>query len=69
MNKIILQFGLLVFCISVIFFSQRGLALQDILLKSFMVFILLTTLLSVLAIIFMKSINKVAVQKHKETQN
>ncbi|NCS90395.1 MAG: hypothetical protein AUK34_05420 [Ignavibacteria bacterium CG2_30_36_16] len=70
MNKIILQFGLLVFFLAVIFFSQRGIPLQDILLKSFLIFIVLTVMLSIAAIVFMKSINKSSLDKSKElTEN
>ncbi len=66
MNKIILQFGLLVFFLAVIFFSQRGIPFQDILIKSFMIFIVLTIMLSIAAIVFMKSINKTTLAKNKE---
>lgn len=66
MNKIILQFGLLVFFLAVIFFSQRGIPFQDILIKSFMIFIVLTIMLSIAAIMFMKSINKSSIEKNKE---
>ncbi|MBZ0199482.1 MAG: hypothetical protein K8H86_06415 [Ignavibacteriaceae bacterium] len=70
MNKIILQFGLLVFFLAVIFFSQRGIPFQDILLKSFMIFIVLTTMLSIAAIVFMKSVNKTSLSKNKDlTEN
>ena len=58
MNKVLIQFGLLIFCFSLIFFSQRGMPLQDVVLKSFIVFIALTIVLSVVTIFVFKIINK-----------
>jgi hypothetical protein len=58
MNKILLQFGLLIFCFSLIFFSQRGMPLQDVVIKSFIVFISLTIILSVVVLFVFKMINK-----------
>ncbi len=63
MNKIILQTGLLVFFFSIIYFTQRGLALEKILLNSFVVFIILTSMLSILAIGIIKAINKNSLNK------
>lgn len=67
MNKIILHTGFLIFFISVIFFSQKGMALEDILIRSLVVFVVATIMLSVLAIVFVKSINKTALAKGKST--
>jgi len=58
MNKILIQFGLLIFCFSLIFFSQRGMPLQDVVMKSFIVFISLTIALSVVVLFVQKMINK-----------
>jgi hypothetical protein len=58
MNKVLIQFGLLIFCFSLIFFSQRGMPLQDVLMKSFIVFISLTIVLSVVTLFVFKMINK-----------
>ncbi len=58
MNKIILNFGLLVFFFSIIFFTQKGLPIEKVLLNSFAIFILLTTMLSLIVIGIIKSINK-----------
>ena len=58
MNKILIQFGLLIFCFSLIFFSQRGMPLQDVVMKSFIVFISLTIALSVVVLFVLKMINK-----------
>jgi hypothetical protein len=58
MNKVLIQFGLLIFCFSLIFFSQRGMPLQDVVIKSFIVFISLTIVLSVVTISVLKMLNK-----------
>ncbi len=66
MNKIILQVGFLFFFLSMIFFSQRGFSPEDILIRSFTVFIFLTVLLSLLAIYVIKSINRLPERKSKD---
>jgi len=58
MNKILIQFGLLVFCFALIFFSQRGMPLQDVVLKSFIVFVAFTIVLSVVVLFVLKIVNK-----------
>ncbi len=58
MNKVILQFGLLIFCFALIFFSQRGMPLFDVVLKSFVVFVTLTIVLGVVVLSILKMINK-----------
>jgi len=58
MNKIVLQFGLLFFFFSIIYFTQRGMEFDKILLNSFLVFIILTTMLSIIVIGLIKAINK-----------
>lgn len=65
MNKIVLNIGLLIFFLSVIFFSQRGMELSEILLKSFIIFIVLTILLNIIALIVIRTINKVSSEKTK----
>lgn len=55
MNKIVLNIGLLVFCFSIIFFSQRQLPLTEILLNSLIIFIVTTVVLSIGAFILLKS--------------
>ncbi|MGE5497757.1 MAG: hypothetical protein ACM3Q2_06800 [Syntrophothermus sp.] len=55
----------MIFFISVIFFSQKGMALEDILIRSLVVFVVATIMLSVLALVFVKSINKTAMAKGK----
>lgn len=63
MNKIILQAGLLVFFFSVIYFVQKGIAIESVLLNSFVIFIMLTVLLSIIVIGLIKSINKNSIDK------
>ncbi|MDA3861791.1 MAG: hypothetical protein PF445_11265 [Melioribacteraceae bacterium] len=58
MNKIVMNVGMLFFFLSVIFFSQMNLSLIDILVRSFAVFIFLTSMLGILALVFIRSINK-----------
>ena len=65
MNKIVLYFGLLVFFISIIIFSQQDLQIVDVLLRSVSVFIVVTIMLSILAIAFLKAINKASMEKEK----
>lgn len=65
MNKIVLYFGLLVFCISIVIFSQQGLQIFDVLIRSFAVFVVVTIMLSILAIAFLKAINKASMEKDK----
>lgn len=63
MNKIVLQFGLLVFFFSVIFFTQRGLVIEKVLLNSFAIFILVTTMFSLIVIGLIKAINNNSLSK------
>ncbi len=65
MNKIVLQFGLLVFFLSMFFFSQEGMDPLHTMFRSFVVFAVVTSMGSVLAIIFIRSINKSA-RKHDQ---
>lgn len=66
MNKIVLQFGLLVFFFSIMFFTQKGLPIEKVLLNSFAIFILLTTMLSLILIGLIKAINKNSIDKLEE---
>ncbi len=65
MNKIILHIGLLIFCISIIIFSQQGMIVEDVLLKSFIIFFVATLMLTILALSLIRAINKTSVEKHK----
>ena len=66
MNKIVMNVGMLFFFLSIIFFSQMNLSLADVLIRSFAIFLFLTSMLSVLAIVFIRSINKKSYNKGNE---
>lgn len=66
MNKIITNIGMIFFFLSIIYFAQRDFPLQDILLKSIAVYIFLTFMFGVVAMIFVKSVNKAVQKKSKE---
>ena len=69
MNKIIIQIGLLTFCMSVIFFSRNSIPIYDILLKSFAVFIIITIMGHIIAILFIQSVKKLSEDKEEEYFN
>ncbi len=70
MNKIIYIIGLLLFSLSIIFFVQRGMTLIDVLIRSLIVFILSSILISAVALIFIKAINQNKFQNgNKSSQN
>ncbi len=58
MSKIIFNFGLLIFFISIVIFAQKGMMVQDVIIKSTIVFLVVTILFSVLTLTFIKAINK-----------
>ncbi len=66
MNKIILNVGLLIFFLSLIIFSQQGMLVEDVLIKSFIIFFVATLMLTVLALSFIKAINKTSIEKQKK---
>ena len=66
MNKIVLQSGLLVFFFSIIFFTQRGMPLERILLNSFAIFIIVTAMLSFIVLGIIKAINRNSYNKMNE---
>lgn len=61
MNKIIMQFGLLVFFLSIVFFIQREIQIIEVLIRSAIVSVVLTIMITLLALAFIKAINKVAI--------
>ncbi|MDQ7817324.1 MAG: hypothetical protein RDU14_09915 [Melioribacteraceae bacterium] len=69
MNKIIFLVGLLVFFFSIIYFTQKGIGVEKVLFNSFMIFILLTVLLSLITIGLIKSINKNSFDKINSYSN
>jgi hypothetical protein len=68
MNKIVLQFGLLIFFLSIFFFSQEGMGVVQSLLRSFVIFAVVTSMCSVLAIVFIRSINKSATKQDRDIE-
>ncbi|MBU1115114.1 MAG: hypothetical protein KKE09_08275 [Bacteroidetes bacterium] len=66
MNKIVMNVGMLFFFLSIIFFSQMNLSLTDILVRSFAIFIFLTSMLGIIALVFIRSINKKSFDKGNE---
>lgn len=69
MNKLVLNIGLLSFFLAIIYFSQRGLAIEDVVIRSFAVFVILTILLGILALLFLKAINKTSQKKSNSLAN
>lgn len=70
MNKIAFDIGLLSFFISIIIFSSQKLSIIDILLQSFSIFAVVTIMISILMLVIVKSINKLALEKQKDvTEN
>lgn len=69
MNKIILNIGLLIFCFSVIFFSQREMTIIEVITKSLIVFISSTVILSVTAIVLVKLIQKTESSAHENSDH
>jgi hypothetical protein len=65
MNKIVIEIGLLIFFLSIIIFIQQGVKLETVLLRSVIIFIVVTSMISVLIITFIRAINKSFVKKEK----
>ncbi len=60
MHKTIMQIGLLIFFLAVFFFTRMGMPIQDILIRSVVLFLAATILLSIIVLIFYRSVNKVS---------
>ncbi|MFA3783859.1 hypothetical protein ABRY23_12430 [Melioribacteraceae bacterium 4301-Me] len=58
MNKIVLNIGLLVFFIGIIFFAYRGLPVEVIIFRSLLLFLFTTIIAGVFSIILIKSFSK-----------
>lgn len=56
MNTLVLKIGLLFFCLSIIFFSQRKLSLIEVLTNSLLIFILSTIIMTIGFFIFLKTL-------------
>ncbi len=65
MSKIIMNIGLLLFFLSIIIFSQQGMLVHDVLVKSFVIFFVATIILTILALSFIRAINKASIEKQK----
>lgn len=65
MNKIVFNIGLLIFFVSVIYFSQRSLPIEDIIIRSMVVFVAATIMISFMTILFIRAINKTAISRRK----
>jgi len=69
MHRIVLDIGLLVFFLSIIVFVRMQLPVTEILLRSLILFIALSILLSVSAIFIGKTLGKASVDEADETSN
>lgn len=69
MNKIILNIGLLVFCLSIIFFSQRQMPVTEVLYKSLIIFIITTVVLSVGGYVLIKTLENNDENKQNENKS
>ena len=68
MNKIVLNIGLLVFFLAILFFSQRGMLIEDVLIRAFSIFIVVTIMSGIFVLVFVKSINKTTLEKGNENK-
>jgi len=66
MNKIITNIGMIFFFLSMIYFTQRDFPIQDIIIRSLLVYIFLTFMFGIVAMFFVKSVNKAVQRKSKE---
>ena len=69
MMRKILQSGLLIFLFSIVYFSDRGMLLQDVMLKSLMVTLSITFLLIVAALLALRRVNNKVTLKLTLTRN
>jgi len=65
MSKIVIEIGLLIFFLSIIIFIQQGVKLETVLFRSVIIFIVVTSMISVLVITFIRAINKSFLKKEK----
>jgi hypothetical protein len=65
MNKLVFQIGLLVFCVSVVYFGTQGLDAIQMVSRSFMVFMVVVSGLVVLAMVVSSSIRAAKHESHK----
>lgn len=69
MYKIVIEIGLLIFFLSVIIFMQQGILLETVLFRSVVIFIVVTVMMSILFITFIRAINKSFLKKEKLSSN
>lgn len=66
MNKIITNIGMIFFFLAVIYFAERDFPIQDVLIRSLVVYIFMTLMFGIIAMVFIKSVNKAVQKKSKE---
>lgn len=66
MNKIVIQIGLLIFTISLIFFSRLNLSVLEVVQNAFIVSIILTIMVAIVMLVFIRSVNKTVLERNKE---
>jgi hypothetical protein len=69
MNKIVVQFGLLIFFLSIIFFVQQGIVLEHVIIRALVVFVVVTITLAIIILTFMKAVNKTVDKKDSDYNN
>jgi hypothetical protein len=69
MYKIILNIGLLVFFLSIVYFSRLNVTIYEILFKSFIVFVVITIAANILALVFLKFVNNISEAKSNKKLN
>jgi hypothetical protein len=69
MNKIVLNIGLLAFFISLIIFSQQNIPLEDVFLRAFAIFVIVTLMTGILVIVFFKAVAKAMYEKAMQKQD
>ncbi len=69
MHKIVLNFGLLTFFISLIIFTQQNIPLEDVFFRAFAIFVIVTLMSGILVIVFFKAIAKAMYEKALQKQD
>ncbi len=69
MHKIVLNFGLLTFFISLIIFSQQNIPLEDVFFRAFAIFVVVTLMSGILVIVFFKAVAKAMYDKAVQKQD
>ncbi len=66
MNKIIVRIGALFFFLSLIFFNQLGLPIIDVLVRSFVVFVFVCIITTLIVLLLIKAASKIPQPKEEE---